>query len=61
MTKAKETMTTSMTIRETAEWLSQHDNYLVLTHRRPDGDTLGCAAGLVQGLSCAGKTGVYPL
>ena len=44
-----------MTIRDTARWLSQRDNYLILTHRRPDGDTLGCAAGLAQGLRDAGK------
>jgi bifunctional oligoribonuclease and PAP phosphatase NrnA len=45
-----------MTIIETARWLSERDNFLVLTHRRPDGDTLGSAAGLVQGLLRAGKT-----
>jgi phosphoesterase RecJ-like protein len=45
-----------MTIRETAHWLNQHDHFLILTHRRPDGDTLGCAAGLAQGLRNAGKT-----
>jgi len=41
---------------ETARWLSERDNFLIITHRRPDGDTLGCAAGLVQGLKEAGKT-----
>ena len=45
-----------MTISETARWLSERDSFLILTHRRPDGDTLGCAAGLVQGLVRAGKT-----
>ncbi|MEL4106508.1 DHH family phosphoesterase [Oscillospiraceae bacterium WX1] len=45
-----------MTISETAHWLSARDQFLVLTHRRPDGDTLGCAAGLVEGLLEAGKT-----
>lgn len=45
-----------MTIRETAHWLSSRDSFLIITHRRPDGDTLGCAAGLVQGLRDAGKT-----
>lgn len=49
-------MKTDMTIRETADWLKARDNFLVLTHLRPDGDTLGCAAGLVQGLGRAGKT-----
>jgi phosphoesterase RecJ-like protein len=45
-----------MNIGETARWFKERDNFLVLTHRRPDGDTLGCAAGLVQGLLRAGKT-----
>jgi len=45
-----------MTISETVRWFKERDNFLVLTHRRPDGDTLGCAAGLVQGLNRAGKT-----
>lgn len=45
-----------MNIYETSRWLEERDNFLVITHRRPDGDTLGCAAGLVQGLIEAGKT-----
>ncbi len=45
-----------MTIPETARWLAGRDRFLILTHRRPDGDTLGCAAGLAQGLRDAGKT-----
>ena len=45
-----------MTIRETAEFLRAHDNYLILTHRRPDGDTIGCAAGLCAMLRAMGKT-----
>lgn len=45
-----------MNSQETARWLSERDNFLILTHRRPDGDTLGCAAGLAQGLCEAGKT-----
>lgn len=45
-----------MNISETASWLLERDQFLILTHRRPDGDTLGCAAGLVQGLAQAGKT-----
>lgn len=49
-------MKKAMNSRETALWLKERDNFLVLTHRRPDGDTLGCAAGLVQGLIEAGKT-----
>ncbi len=45
-----------MTVRETAEFLRTHDNYLILTHRRPDGDTIGCAAGLCAMLRALGKT-----
>ena len=44
-----------MTIQETAEFLKQHDNYLILTHIRPDGDTIGCAAGLCRALREQGK------
>ena len=45
-----------MDYREAAEFLKRHDNYLLLPHRRPDGDTIGCAAGLCRALRQAGKT-----
>ena len=45
-----------MTIQEAAEFLCAHDNYLILTHRRPDGDTIGCAAALCTVLRQIGKT-----
>ena len=45
-----------MTIREVADFLRAHDNYLVLTYIRPDGDTLGCAAGLCAMLREMGKS-----
>lgn len=45
-----------MTVREVADFLRAHDNYLVLTHIRPDGDTLGCAAGLCAMLRAMGKS-----
>lgn len=45
-----------MTINETACWLEDHDQYCILTHRNPDGDTIGCAAGLCRGLREIGKT-----
>ena len=41
---------------ETAAFLLQRDNFAILTHRRPDGDTLGCAALLCRGLRQLGKT-----
>ena len=45
-----------MDYREAAEFLKAHDNYLILTHKRPDGDTIGCAAGLCRALRKLGKT-----
>lgn len=45
-----------LTKEQTAEYLSQNDNYVILTHRRPDGDTLGSAAVLCRGLRKLGKT-----
>ena len=30
-----------MNIKECAAWLNEHDDILILTHIRPDGDTLG--------------------
>ena len=45
-----------MTVSEAAAWLSSYDRYLILTHKRPDGDTIGCAAALCRGLRGLGKT-----
>ena len=45
-----------MTYTEAAAWLRAHDRYLILTHKRPDGDTIGCAAALCRGLRGLGKT-----
>ena len=47
---------TKLTRAEAAEFLACHDQYLLLTHRRPDGDTLGSAAALCLGLRSLGKT-----
>lgn len=44
-----------MNIRECAAWLCEHDNILLLTHVRPDGDTLGGAAALCSALRRMGK------
>ena len=38
-----------------AEFLLAHDNFLVLTHSSPDGDTLGSGFGLVSALRSLGK------
>lgn len=47
---------TKLTRTEAAEYLLAHDHYLLLTHRRPDGDTLGSSAALCLGLRSLGKT-----
>lgn len=44
-----------MNAAEAAALLKERDNILILTHRRPDGDTVGCAAGLCMALRQAGK------
>lgn len=47
---------TSLTVKEAAERLRSFDNVLILTHLRPDGDTVGSAAALCEGLRALGKT-----
>ncbi len=49
-------MMKSLTRNETAEFLRTHDHYCILTHRRPDGDTVGSAAFLCRLLRAMGKT-----
>ena len=45
-----------LTVNNTAEFLRTHDHFAIVTHRRPDGDTLGSAAVLCRGLRQLGKT-----
>ena len=45
-----------LTVPETAALLQSFDNILILTHVRPDGDTVGCAAALCASLRALGKT-----
>lgn len=45
-----------LTVEEAANFLLEHDDYLIVTHRRPDGDALGSAAALCLGLKQLGKT-----
>lgn len=45
-----------MTDREAAALLEGMDQILILTHRRPDGDTIGCGAALCLALRQKGKT-----
>lgn len=49
-------MHNSITFQEAAAFLTARDNFLILTHVRPDGDTIGCASGLCQALRQIGKT-----
>ena len=44
-----------LTRNETAEFLSARDNFIILTHIRPDGDTIGSAAALCRVLRQKGK------
>jgi len=44
-----------MTRSECAQWLQSHNGFVILTHRRPDGDTAGTAAALCRGLRQLGK------
>ncbi len=54
-------MSARIDLREAAEYLRTHDNYLILSHRRPDGDTVGCCAALCRALRAIGKAAwVYP-
>lgn len=46
----------TITTAQAADFLRNHDGYLILTHVRPDGDTIGCAAGLCRALRQIGKT-----
>ena len=45
-----------LTRSETARFLREHDKYCILSHRRPDGDTLGSCAALCRLLRAMGKT-----
>ncbi len=45
-----------LTRLDCADWLLARDHFVILTHRKPDGDTVGSAAGLCLGLRQLGKT-----
>ena len=44
-----------VSVKEAANLLSLNNNFIILTHKRPDGDTLGCGAALCSALRRAGK------
>ena len=45
-----------LTRNECAQFLLTHDHYTILSHRRPDGDTIGSTAALCLGLRQLRKT-----
>ncbi len=47
---------TTMTINDCVNYFKKNDGYLLVTHIRPDGDTLGSAAALCHVLRQMGKT-----
>ena len=46
----------TLTRNECAAYLLTHDKFTILSHRRPDGDTIGSTAALCLGLRQLGKT-----
>ncbi len=48
-----------MTVKDLCRLLLQRDNYLILTHERPDADTIGSAAALARILGEVGKKAVF--
>lgn len=50
-----------MQLNDCAQLLKARDNYLIITHRRPDGDTIGSAGALCVLLQAMGKTAhIFP-
>ncbi len=45
----------NFSLEDTAKYLRKNDNYIILTHASPDGDTLGAAYALYYGLKQLGK------
>ena len=45
-----------LTRADTARFLLEHDHFAILSHHRPDGDTVGTSAALCMGLRQLGKT-----
>ncbi len=49
-------MTEQLTVEQMAARLKEADDILVLCHKNPDGDTMGCGAALYHALCALGKT-----
>ena len=45
-----------LTRADVARFLLEHDHFAILSHRRPDVDTVGSSAALCRGLRQLGKT-----
>lgn len=45
----------NISLKETVEFLKTHDNYYILTHQSPDGDTIGSGFSLCYALRQIGK------
>ncbi len=46
---------TNFSVKETAQYLKDHDNFLIIAHRDPDGDATGSAVGLALAMQAMGK------
>jgi phosphoesterase RecJ-like protein len=49
-------LSTNITLEQAAEFLRTRDNFLLVTHKNPDGDTIGSALALCLALRDNGKT-----
>ena len=55
MKKTKNTECLRVNLKQTAKFLKKNDDYIILTHASPDGDTLGSAYALYYALNETGK------
>lgn len=55
MRNKNDTVCSRLNLKQTAKFLKKHDNYIILTHASPDGDTLGSAYALYYALNETGK------
>jgi len=49
-------MTEQLNVQQMAQRLCAADNILILCHKNPDGDTIGCGSALCHALKALGKT-----